>query len=182
MLKTMLAHVGMDNMPCKCAICGYEKGITDEFTKWPAIPGLRAELYPVTKGGKPTAKVLNFICARCLKNANTMRVFVKTMMSGVQVSDHALHRFIERTSPDIADKKTGRVAVLRAFSKARRIRFRSDYMITRLISNDFSEADYYWVSDLVFVVTNRKPQTIVTVEKLWGKSLNKDFFYADEAE
>jgi hypothetical protein len=169
-------------MPCKCAICGYEKEITDDFTKWPEIPGLRAEFYPVTKGGKPNAEVLSFICARCLKNANTMRIFVKTMMSGVQVSDHAVQRFIERTNAEISNKTTGRVAVLRAYSKARRIRFRSGYMVTRLISNDFSETDYYWVSDLVFVVTKRKPQTIVTVEKLWGKSLNKDFFYADEAE
>ena len=166
-------------MPCKCSICGYEKGITEDFSKWPDIPGFNAELYPVTKDGKPTGEVLNFICARCLRHANTMRVFVKTMMSGVQVTDHAVGRFIERTSADISDKQTGKIAVLRAFSKARKIRFRTGYMVTRIINNDFKAADYYWVSDLVFVVTRDKPQTIVTVEKLWGKGLNNDFFFED---
>lgn len=169
-------------MPCKCAICGYEKEITGNFIKWSEIPGLYPEFYPITKGGKPTGEILNFICARCLSNANKMRVFVKTIMSGVQVSDHAVHRFIERTKADIADMETGRVAVLRAFSKARKIRYRSGYMITRIINHDFNEVDYYWINELVFVVTKRKPRTIVTIEKLWGKQLNTDFFYTVDIE
>ena len=47
------------------------------------------------------------------------------------------------------------------------------------MNNDFKTTDYYWVSDLVFVVSDVKPHTILTVEKLWGKRLNKDFFYVD---
>ena len=109
-----------------------------------------------------------------------MRTFVKTMMSGVQVSKHAMSRFIARTGAEIADERTAMIAVLRAFSKARRIRFKDGYMVSRIISNQFTEADYYWVSDLVFVVTRQKPRTIVTVEKLWGKSLNRDFFLLDD--
>ena len=166
-------------MPCKCAICGYEKGLTEDFSKWPEIPNLRPELYPVTKRGKPSGDVLNFICARCLHDANTMRVFVKTMMSGIQITDHAVIRFIARTDADISDKQTGRIAVLRAFSKARKIRFKDEYMVTRILNNSFKGVDYFWVSDLVFVVTKDKPQTMVTVEKLWGKALNKDFFFTD---
>jgi hypothetical protein len=169
-------------MTCKCAICGYERGITDDFTKWPDIPSLQVVLYPVTKGGKPDSEVLNFICARCLKNANTMRVYVKTLMSGVMVSDHAVLRYIERTGADIHDKSIGRVAVLRAFSKARKIRLRDDIMKIRIMNNDYNEMDYYWVSDTIFVVSKSQPRTIVTVEKLWKKSLNKEFFYADEPD
>jgi hypothetical protein len=48
-------------MPCKCAICGYEKGVTEDFIKWPDIPEFKSELYPVTKDGKPTGEFLNFI-------------------------------------------------------------------------------------------------------------------------
>jgi len=166
-------------MPCKCAICGYEKAVTKDFLKWRDIPGLTTEFYPVTKGGKPTNEVLNFICARCLKHANTMRVFVKTMMSGIQVTDHAVSRFLERTGADISDKQTAKIALIRTFSKARKIRFRPAYIVSRIINNNFKAACYYWVSDLVFVVTEEEPQTIVTVEKLWGKDLNKDFFFAD---
>lgn len=166
-------------MPCKCAICGYEKGITEEFMKWPDIPNLKTEFYPVTKGGKPNSKLLNFICARCLRDANDMRMFIKTFMSGVVVSKHAIKRFIERTAPDIRDEQAGRIAILKAFSKARRIRFRPGFMIARIIDNDFKEAAYYWVSDIVFVVASGKPKTIVTIEKLWGKNLNKDFFFVD---
>ena len=122
-------------MPCKCAICGYEKAVTEDFFKWSDIPGLTTEFYPVTKGGKPTGEVLNFICARCLQHANIMRVFVKTMMSGVQVTDHAVSRFIERTGADISDKQTAKIALIRAFSKARKIRFRSNYMVSRIINS-----------------------------------------------
>jgi hypothetical protein len=166
-------------MPCKCAICGYEIGITQDFIEWPNIPGLQPEFYPVTRGGKPTGKILNFICARCLADANSMRVFIKTLMSGVKVSTHAVFRFIERTAAAISDEQVGRVAVLRAFSKARKIRFRPGFTVTRILTNDFREADYFWVSDLVFAVTREEPPTIVTVEKLWGKSLYEDFFFAE---
>jgi hypothetical protein len=165
-------------MPCKCAICGYEKGITEDFMKWSDIPGLKTEFYPVTRG-KPNAELLNFICARCLRDANAMKVFIKTLMSGVVVTKHAINRFNERSGSDIRDEHVGRIAVLKAFSKARRIRFCPGFTIMRIMNNDFKAADYYWVSDLVFVVTSGKPQTIVTVEKLWGKSLNKDFFFVD---
>jgi len=166
-------------MPCKCAICGYEKGITEDFMKWPDIPGLKTEFYPVTRGGKPNTELLNFICARCLQDANNMRVFIKTLMSGVVVTKHAINRFIERSGSDIRDEQVGRLAILKAFSKARKIRFRPGFMIARIIQNDFKETEYYWVSDLVFVATCENPKAIVTVEKLWGKSLNKDFFYVD---
>jgi hypothetical protein len=166
-------------MSCKCAICGYEKAITDDFHKWSDIPGYTAEFYPITKGGKPDSEVINFICARCLKHANSMRVFVKTLMSGVEVSDHAVNRFIERTSADISDKKVGRVAILRAFSKARKIRFQPGYMVTRTINNEFKDAEYYLINDLVFVVTKDEQRTIVTVEKLWEKRLNIDFFFCE---
>ena len=169
-------------MTCKCAICGYERGITEDFSKWPDIPGLQTVFYPVTKFGKPDSEVLNFICARCLKNAISMRVYVKTLMSGVIVSDHAVLRYIERIGADINDKSAGRVAVLRAFSKSRKIRFRDDIMKMRTMNNDNNEMDYYWVSDIIFVVSKSQPRTIVTIEKLWKKSLNKDFFYADEID
>ncbi|HCE42867.1 MAG TPA: hypothetical protein DET40_04915 [Lentisphaeria bacterium] len=168
-------------MPCKCVLCGYEKkGLTSDFTKWPEIPGFNTEFYPVTKNGKPDGEVLGLICARCLNHADSMRVYVKAMMSGVQVTRHAVIRFIERSGSAIPDEQTGRVAVIKAFSKSRRIRFRTEFMVTRLINNDFQDVDYYWVSDLVFVVTRLKPRTIVTVEKLWGKGLNKDFFLVEE--
>lgn len=147
--------------------------------KWPDIPNIETELYPVTRGGKPNKELLNFICARCLRDANNMRVFIKTLMRGVVVTKHAINRFIERTGSDIRDEQVGRIAVIKAFSKARRIHFRPGFMLMRIMNNDFKAADYYWVNDLVFVVIGEKPQAIVTVEKLWGKSLNKDFFFLD---
>jgi len=153
--------------------------ITKDFTRWPDIPGMRAGLYPVTRNGRPDGQLNGFICSRCLKNANSMRVFIKTIMAGVQVTDHAALRFIERVTSGI-DIETARVAVLRAFSKARKIRFKDEYMFRRFWNNNFEEADYYWNSDLVFVTTRKEPKTILSVEKLWGKSLNKDFFLADD--
>lgn len=168
-------------MFCKCAICGYKKAVTEDFTKWPDIPGLRPELYPVTNNGRPEGQLHGFICARCLINANSMRVFIKTIMAGVHVTDHAALRFIERVTSDI-DIETARVAVLRAFSKARKIRFKDEYMFRRFWNNNFEEADYYWISDFVLVATKKEPKTIMSVEKLQGKALNKDFFLVNEGD
>jgi hypothetical protein len=169
-------------MLCKCAVCGYQKAITEDYTKWPYIPGFRPELYPVTRNGRPDGQLQGFICARCLKSANSMRVFIRTIMTGAQVTDHAVSRYIERSAKDISDFQAGRMAVLKAFSKARKIRFKDDYMFRRVMNNNCNEAEYYWNSDLVFVTTRKEPKTILSVEKLWGKSLNKDFFLSDDQE
>lgn len=53
-------------------------------------------------------------------------------------------------------------------------------MFKRFWNNNFEEADYYWISDLVLVATKKEPKTILTVEKLQGKAFNKDFFLADD--
>jgi hypothetical protein len=166
-------------MHCKCAICGYENSYTSDFNKWHAIPNFITEFYPVTKGGKPDGEVLNFICGHCLKSANSMRFYIKTVVAGVVVSKHAVERFISRTKADIEDENVARLAVLRAFSKSRKIIFKQSYTVIRIIKNRFIKADYYWVAGLIFVVAGDNPKTIVTVEKLSGKRLNKDYFYAD---
>jgi len=169
-------------MACKCAVCGTEREIPEDFMKWPEIPGFKLDIYPITENAKPTGKILSFVCARCLRKANKMRTLMKGIMSGVEVSDHAVSRYIERTKSDISDTQTGKIAVLRAFSKARKIRFRSQHMLNRLANHDFAEADYYWLNELVFVVGRREPRAIVTVEKLWGKKLNEDFFLDEDED
>ena len=106
-------------MPCKCAICGYKKGITEDFMKWTDIPGLRTELYPVTKGGKPNTELLNFICARCLHHANSMKLFIKTLITGLVVTKHAINRFAERTGSDIHDKEICKIAIQGVFQSSK---------------------------------------------------------------
>ncbi|MBU2964926.1 hypothetical protein Q4508_15235 [Amphritea sp. 2_MG-2023] len=163
-------------MPCHCKICGFEKPVTSNFKRWPGIPGFKLDFYPVTQRGLPDGEVMGFICSRCLQSANKMRSYTKGMMLGVEVSRHAVNRYIERTKADIDDFDRGRVAVIRAFSKAKKIKFKDEYTVKRIISNNYNYVDYYWVGDLVFVVTSNQPKTIVTVERLWGKKLNEDFF------
>jgi hypothetical protein len=106
-----------------------------------------------------------------------MRVFVKTMMTGVVVTKHAIDRFIERSGSDFRDEQVGKMAFLKAFAEVRKIAILQSFMITRAINNDFKDADYYLVNDLIFVVSCKGPKTIVTVERLWDKCLNKDFFF-----
>jgi hypothetical protein len=168
-------------MSCICKLCGFEKGLTEDYTKWMGLVGLDAPLYPVTKNGQPGGTLHGFICARCLKSANSMRIFIKALVSGVQVTRHAIDRFIQRTKMVFPDEKTAKVAIIKAFSKSRQIRFTVMFQALRIINNQFKEANYYWNGgDLIFVTTKTTPATILTVEKPCNKRLNKDFIYVDE--
>lgn len=167
-------------MGCICSVCGYETFITEDFLKWRGLVNGPAPIYPVMGNGNPARDVKGFICAKCLRDANRSRLFIKTYVSGVEVTPHAVKRFRERSEIAFPDDASAKLGVIRFFGNARRIRFQTVFMVERIISNQFRECGYWLNQDLVFVTSIEKPPTIVTVEKLWGKKLGRDFFYVDE--
>ncbi len=162
-------------MSCVCKYCGYQTSVSEDFHTWSNIPNFHPEVYPVTKSGKPDGELLGFICAKCLGNAQSMRSHIKGMVANIKVTQHAAERFMQRTNACEGDVTAARVAITKAFSKAKEIRFTDKYMFKRLLNNRVDVARYFLTSDLVFVVTE-DPRTIVTVEKLQGKKQGRDYF------
>ena len=167
-------------MGCQCGICGWEKEITDNFLLWPKLMGASTVIYPVTRGGRPNNEVRGFICAKCLREANSMRVFIKSLFSNIQITKHAIDRYLERcVGSQVMDSETARLAMIKEFSQAKEIYFKEDYQVERLLNNKFIEAKYYFIMGHIYVTDTKTPPTILTVEPTFGKHLNQDFWYAD---
>ncbi len=167
----------VENNSCKCAICGFPVSLTPEYKLWADIPNLNPIIYPVTKNGRPSSQLVGFICARCLGNANKMRLHIKSITGNVQVTKHAVERFTEKMKLSFPDYEAGKLAVIKAFLKTVQIRYKEKYMTLRLMSNRYKDAQYYRSpAGLVFVVTTATPQAIVTVESMGKLKLDEDYF------
>jgi hypothetical protein len=159
-----------------CSVCGIESNGTDR-DGFPAetIFGL---LYPVTFYGKPNNPIRGFICARCLGEANKMREYLKSQLQNVQVSKHAIDRYLERQKGERVSDEAARIAILRLFGHAQRIAFRQEFMTERLLKHG-KPASYFFHQGWIFVVTEDEPTTILTIEHQWARRLGRDFWYAD---
>ncbi len=166
-------------MSCVCAICGFRKDITPEFKQWPLIMGKSSEIYPITKNGNPNRELKGYICAKCLREASKMRVYIKDLLSGIKVTKHAVERFLLRNPGEKMDKETAKRVIKKLFNRAEQIRFKDVYMVERLLRNKVMPVDYYYSNGFIFVATQETPPTILTVELSMGKKLGKDFFYIE---
>jgi len=98
-------------------------------------------------------------------------------MESIIITEHSKKRFIERTNPKKIDEESIKKFILRLFSYAEEIAFKKDFMVERLINNRFIKVKYYVKKNLVFVVKEEKQiKTIITIEPLLDKKLNKDYF------
>ena len=165
-------------MTCECTICGFKKYLTDDFKKWPDIPGKKIEFLPITKTGKPNSELLSFICSNCFGRANKMKIYIQALMSGLVISQHAVQKFIERNSINIREESMAKKVMLKLFSKGQRIKFSDKKMLIKKLNNNCSDVQYYLSQNLIFVVSSGQPKTIITVFKTEGKKLNQDFFYS----
>jgi hypothetical protein len=139
------------------------------------------QMYPVTENGRPDGKVRGFLCARCLRDANSMRDHIKAIMGGVRVSHHAVERYGERFKGERISEERLRVSLIRLFAKAKRIYFKDHFMAERLQNNSGVPAHYWFNGGYIFVTTQTIPYTIVTVERAWGRRLGRDFWYTEPA-
>lgn len=159
-------------MSVVCAICHCARDLPDDYTLWPRIVQSTLDIYPVTPSGKPTQPAKAYICARCLRCANSMRINLKSVIQGVKVSQHAVKRFVERKSGDFMPEEIARAAILKIFAQSRPIRFKN-----RLLENHPTAVKYTYAQGFIFVATREDPPVIVTVQTAGRRKLNSDFWF-----
>jgi hypothetical protein len=108
-----------------------------------------------------------------------MRFYMKSVLSKVHVSKHALERFQQRLKGERLTDESAQTAILKIFQKTKPVRFKDEFMIRRLFRNNLQVADYYYGQGFIFVLSRDNPPTIVTIETTGHKKLGKDFFYRD---
>lgn len=167
-------------MPPTCAICNYTRTLSDDFTLWPTEVQGPVDIYPVTAFGKPTKPLIGYICARCLKSANAMRIYMKSIIQGIKVTQHAVDRFMERHTGEHMTEEAARVTILKLFSKSKPIRFKSEHMIHRFLKNRSVEVRYTYAQGFIFVAAKEEPPVILTIEARGLRKLNRDFWYEEE--
>lgn len=149
-------------MLCKCSVCGFKSDLPSGLFSNDAapIPG-PIEMYPITSNGKLNGWVAGFICARCLRQANDMRIAVKSRQQNVQITQHAVDRFLER---QVGEQVTGdvRVTILRLFSHARQQGLGNQRARKRDCSGQ-PESRFFHHAGWVFVTTGEEPLTILTM-------------------
>lgn len=157
-------------MAVVCAICSRARDLPDDYTLWPRIAQSTLDFYPVTPSGKPTQPAKAYVCARCLRCANSMRIHIKAVLRGVKVTEHAVKRFVERKSGEFMPEEIARTAILKIFAQSKPIRFKNSM-------NRPNEVQYTYAQGFIFVVMQEDPPVIVTVEKAGHRKLNSDFWY-----
>jgi hypothetical protein len=139
-----------------------------------------AEIYPITVSGKPNKDIRGYICARCLHSANSMRIYIKSIIQGIIITNHALERFLERRSGEHMTEEAARISILKIFAQSKPIRFKSKYMIDRFLKHNLTEVSYTYAQGLIFVRTFEEPPVIVTIESTLDRKLGEDFWYEKE--
>jgi hypothetical protein len=153
-----------------CAICSRARDLPDDYTLWPRISHSTLDFYPVTPSGKPTQPAKGYVCASCLRCANSMRIHMKAIIRGVKVTQHAVKRFAERKSGEFMPEEIARTAILKIFAQSKPIRFKN-----KLHPPD--GVQYTYAQGFIFVVAQEDPPVIVTVETTGHRKLNSDFWY-----
>ena len=166
--------------PPTCAICNWIRPFPDDFTLWPQEVQEHIDIYPITEYGKPTRRLKGYICARCLHEANEMRIYIKSIMQGVQVTKHAIDRFMERHAGEHMSDETSRVAIIKIFSISKPIRFKNRFMVQRFLNNRHKAVRYTYAQGFIFVVAKEEPPVILTIEATLNRKLNEDFWYEEE--
>ena len=166
-------------MSIKCSICNYKYELPDDYTLWPSMINAPAEIYPITVLGKPNKPIKGYICARCLRAANSMRIYIKSIVQGIIITSHAVERFLERYSGEHMTEEAAKTAILKIFAQSKTIRFKSKYMIDRLLKHELKEVRYTYAQGLIFVISIEEPPVIITIEATLDRKLGEDFWYED---
>jgi hypothetical protein len=167
-------------MECVCRICGWKRDLPEDVRDWASVPDRNIDIYPVTEGGKPHGVIQGFLCAKCLRNASSMRLHVKAVQSKVRVTTHALDRFLERQEGERISSEAAKLAIIRIHDSARPIRFKERFMTQRLLNNGGKPVHYLYAAGWIVVTTQESPATILTIERNWHRKLGYDFWYIEE--
>ena len=150
-------------MSINCSVCNRKSKLPEDHQLWSSLDGVHVDIYPVTVSGKPDKKTLGFICSSCLRYANSMRNNIKAQVAGVQISNHAVERFLERYNGPPMSDQSARLSILKRFSQAKEIKVRPEYEESGCLKHGHGEVRYYLMQGLQFVVSTDDPPIIITI-------------------
>ncbi len=149
-------------MPCNCSVCQMTIEVPPIFASWPQSLEQQPGIYPITRKGNPEGELLGFICSSCLTAANRMKIFIKSRMSGVVVTQHAVERYLERNDGEPISEETAKVSIIRMFDTARRVVFRDQRYLARMCAKHGASSHWYQAG-WIFITTTSEPYTIKTM-------------------
>jgi len=101
-------------------------------------------------------------------------------VNDIIITKHAIERFRERCpTPSLKNHGNTEWVIKMLLAKAIPIRFSKEHMVKRLLSNSMEYADYFYSEGYIFVCSENKPKTLITVEFQEGRQFGVDFFRLD---
>ena len=149
-------------MACTCSVCQRTLEITTDFASWPQVLEKRVGIYPITRSGNPEGELLGFICSSCLKSASKMQIYVKSIMSGIEVTDHSVRRYLERNDGEPISEAAAKALIIRMFDIAKRIVFRDKNYLARMTTKHGASLQWYQ-GNWIFITTTTEPYVIKTL-------------------
>jgi hypothetical protein len=167
-------------MGCKCSVCNRPFDITENVDRWPEILQKEPGIYPVTKSGQLNGQLLGFVCSSCLLSGQKTRSDIKSFLSGVKVSEHAVNQYIKRQPGEPLQLATAATSIIRLFRDAKQIKFRKHSYVAR-VAPRHSPSLYWYKQGWIFFTTQACPYTIKTM--YFGKEcdllLHSEFDFID---
>lgn len=149
-------------MPCVCKICGWSADLPEDYKQWPDKTD-NAGVYPITRAGVPAGEMLGFICARCLRAANSMRVHIKATLARIKVGPTALRRFVNGQRNVRMDDASAKVALIKTFLSAERGRSKP-------------QIEIWHNAGWIFTVKKGEPLEIIALDHVkWRSPLQKGY-------
>jgi hypothetical protein len=165
-------------MSCTCSVCKRTVEVTTDFSSWPQVLKKQVGFYPITRHGNPQGELLGFICTSCFKAASKMQIYIKSIMSGIEVSEHAVTRYLERNDGEPISENAAKASIIRMFDSAKPIVFRDIAYLARMTRRQGVSLHRY-KAGWIFITTTAQPYTIKTMLhcKSSNIKLNYDFVY-----
>ncbi len=149
-------------MACKCSVCNRPFDLSENVSDWPKILEKAPGIYPVTTNGKLDGELIGFVCSSCLLSGNTTRSDIKSLLAGVDVSEHAIKQYIKRHPGEPLQVDSAKTSIMRLFRDAKRIEFFERSYVARVAPNH-GPTLYWFKQGWIFFTTVDVPYTIKTM-------------------
>lgn len=167
-------------MSCQCSVCDRSIDVSADYSDWPKTLDKQPGIYPVTANGKLDGALIGFVCASCLLCANKARSDVKSLLAGVQVSEHAVRQYLKRHTGEPLQTDTAKVSIMRLFRDAKRIVFRHHSYVAK-VAPKHGPSLHWFKQGWIFFTTVDIPYTVKTMYfgREFGLLLHREFEFTD---
>lgn len=143
-------------MSCKCSICGYESDVPLNYKDWFSLSDLHIDIYPITQKGEMDDNVINFICAKCLRNANKMKVMIKLMRDKIAISDSLVNNFMDICEAQLNNKDKYKLHLLKQFKDSELIDKKKEKKLYNYLTSTFGDYVFHSNNDYIFIIKQNK--------------------------